>query len=349
MTSWIPAFYFPTTTLIVNDSRESLSRLTNTLDPNIAYITHTSQRDALQAIQTAPISNQLAKGCFSEYSDHDGYPLTNHSVTIDISELYQNIYNPQRFTEISVVVVDATMSGMRSLEFCERINHHMPKKILLGESYEETWLVKAFNAGIIDFYINKNDLYAGKQINKYIKTAQLDYFQTKTKSLNHMLMYSSAQCLADDKFIAFFKQLCIKHNIIEYYLIENTGCFLLISLDGRLSSLIVKNRQDLLLHYELAADNNAPETVLKQLASGQSVPYCWPIHEFYNPDIDWATKLYPANKLQADDLYYYALITTPLQHINSAKLKHYRTYLEHLSTSYKISPRANQLAELADY
>lgn len=346
MRNWIPAFYFPTTTLIVDDSREFLTNFSRTLEPNIAYTTYTSPRDALRAIQSAPTSHRLVKRCFSEYPESNGYPLTHHSVTIDISELYQNIYNPQRFAEVSVVMVDATMPGMNGFEFCECIKNHAAKKILVGEGLEERVIINAFNAGIIDLYVNKSDLYTNKQISSYIKSLQLSYFQTKAESLNSMLMYSSAQCLADDKFINFFNELCLEHNIIEYYLIENTGCFLLTSLDGSLRSLIVKNRQDLFLHYELAVDNNAPECVLRQLESGQSVPYCWPADEFYNSEVEWNNKLYPANKLQANDIYYYALIDTPLQYVNSDKLYSYKTYLEHTARPYEIQQRVNKLTEL---
>jgi CheY-like chemotaxis protein len=345
--NWIPAFYFPTTTLIVDDSREFLSRFSKSLDPDISCLLYTSPRDAVRAIQTTPNSNYLINQCFSEYVENAGYPLTNHTISVDISDIYQGIYNSQRFNEISVVIVDSTMPGMNGFEFCECINNRAIKKILLADGYQERLAINAFNAKTIDLYFNKNDPFLAKQISQYIKSLQRDYFQTKSNSLNEMLAYSSAQCLLDDKFTQFFNQLCAEHHIVEHYLIENTGSFLLVNAEGALSCLIVKNRQDLCLHYELAADNAAPNQVLEQLEKGQSIPYCWPSHEFCHFDNEnWPAKLYPAQKLQGNDLYYYALITVPFsQDIKFDKIQPYSSYLKQRSHELPSSQQFSLLAE----
>ena len=344
---WIPAFYFPTTTLIVDDSREFLSRFSKGLDSNLAHILCTSPRDALRAIQTTPNSDYIINRCFSEYIENAGYPLTAHTVAVDISEIYQTIYHAQRFSEISVVIVDSAMPGMNGFEFCECINNRAIKKILLADGYQERLAINAFNTNTIDLYLNKNDPFLTKKISQYIKSLQNNYFQIKSSPLNEMLAYSSAQCLLDDKFAQFFKILCAEQHIVEYYLIENTGSFLLVNAEGILSCLIVKSRQDLCLHYELAADNDAPRSILEQLENGQSVPYCWPIHDFYQFDNEsWPLRLYPAEKLQGNDLYYYALIKVPFsQGIEFDKIQPYSNYLKQLAHQQQSSQQFNVLAE----
>lgn len=340
---WIPAFKFPTTTLVVDDSREFLVRLSKGLDNDIAYTLYTSPRDALRAIHSTSNSNHLVERCFSEYIDTAGYPLTHHTVAVDISELYMNIYQPQRFNEISVVIVDSTMPGMNGFEFCECINSRMIKKILLADGYQERLAIHAFNAGTIDLFLNKNDPGLHRQINQYIKCLQYSYFQTKAEALNKALIHSSAHCLMDDKFANFFNALCAEQKIVEYYLIENTGSFLLIDAEGNLSCLIVKSRQDLCLHYELAVDNDAPKTVLEQLEKGQSVPYCWPDNEFCHFDeASWLARLYPAQKLQGRDLYYYALVPVPYsEEIEFSKIQPFKAYLKQLQAQ-----RANSVAPI---
>jgi len=344
---WVPAFYFPTTTLIVDDSREFLSRLTKELDKDIAYQAHTSPRDALKAIQTTSNLDYLTKRCFSEYIDNPGYPLTNHTVAIDISEIYHAIYIPQRFNEISVVIVDSSMPGMNGFEFCECINNRAIKKILLADGYQERLAINAFNARTIDLYLNKNDPFLAKQINQYIHSLQDQYFQQKSAPLNETLAYSSAQCLLDEKFAQFFKLLRAQHQIVEYYLIENTGSFLLVDAKANLSCLIVKSRQDLYLHYELAADNAAPKAILEQLQNCQSLPYCWPEHEFCQVDNDgWQARLYPAEKVLGNDLYYYALIpVSESQELERDKIQAYATYLKQQHTSSRIAQACEALTE----
>ena len=344
---WIPAFYFPTTTLIVDDSREFLSRFSKGLDKDLARVHYTSPRDALRAIQTTANSDYLIKRCFSECIENAGYPLTAHTIAVEIAEIYQTIYHAQRFSEISVVIVDSSMPGMNGFEFCECINNRAIKKILLADGYQERLAINAFNAKTIDLYFNKNDPFLSKQISQYIRSLQNNYFQIKTNPLNEMLAYSSAQCLLDDKFAQFFKTLCAEHHIVEHYLIENTGSFLLVDAEGILSCLIVKSRQDLCLHYELAADNDAPRTVLEQLEKGQSVPYCWPTHEFCQSDSEsWPTRLYPAQKLQGNDLYYYALMKVPFsQGIRFDKIQPYSNYLKQLNHPYQTSQQPSLLAE----
>ena len=48
-----------------------------------------------------------------------------------------------------------------------------------------------------------------------------------------MLSVTSPNCLQDKKFADFFIALCEEKKIVEYYLADNSGSFLLLDEDGR--------------------------------------------------------------------------------------------------------------------
>jgi hypothetical protein len=301
----IPAFYFPTTTLMVGNEQETPLALRQSLkQPTLFYNT------ANEVLHTNhSLSKKLVNTCFSEHSDHIGLPLSNHLVSVDISELYRNIYNLQRSSEISVVIADVSTTGF---EFFASISHPHIKKIAVADGHHVHSAVHAFNHKLIDLYLDKSDPLLEQQIRQFNSSLQFSYFQNQCYLLSSMLAQSTAPCLGDEKFSSFFTRLCAEYDIVEYYLVENTGSFLLLDTLGRFKTLIVKTQADLGLYYELAFDSGAPQPILEQLASGLSIPGWRPsLETCYLDDVNWPDQLYAAQQLHGQQVYYYALIDLP--------------------------------------
>jgi hypothetical protein len=81
---------------------------------------------------------------------------------------------------------------------------------------------------------------------------------------------------------------------------------------GEASCLVVKNQQDIYHYYELAMDNQAPARLIKQLQEGEKLPYFWQNDAYYSFEWkEWEKYLYPAQKIQGKEVYYYTLLHQP--------------------------------------
>ncbi|MBS0358765.1 MAG: response regulator [Proteobacteria bacterium] len=329
--SEIPAAYFPSTMFFVDDSREFLINLTLQLEDTMAFQMYDSPHDALDSLYADYRSpDYLSRRCVTEYLDSHACPATNQTVNLNLATIHSEIYNPQRFSEVSVIVVDYAMPGMNGLEFCEKIQNKPVKKILLTGRAHEHSVLDAFNEGIIDCYIEKNTKNVSLAIIQAVKKLQQKYFQQMSALIVGMVSVSSVACLRDPSFTQFFKKICDENNIAEFYLTDSSGSFLLLDKEANLSCLIVKNRQDLNLHYEIALDNKAPESVLDDLKSGRKIP-CFSDSTSLKT-VDWSdpsTFLQPAQVTQGLENYYYTIIQDPLEfNIQKEKIISYREYLK---------------------
>lgn len=331
----IPTCYFPSTALFLDDSRDFLLNFVLQLDESVAYRIFDTPLEALSYLQNKRCElDILSRHCLSEYTEAKNCPLTNHTINLDLAAIHAEIYNPQRFSEVSVVVVDYAMPGMDGLEFCRRMENSNVKKILLTGQADEKLAITAFNEGLIHRYIKKSAVNVAELITKSIAELQLQYFQSMSDMVVRMLSVSSPNCLQDKKFAQLFQQLRLEKGIVEYYLIDNSGSFLMLDQDANVSFLIVKNKHDMRLHYDLALDSGASNEVLDQLASGEKIPGFWQVSSSNPQWMDWSRCLVPAKRFESDDVYYYAYLQGNLFFdIREKKILSYHRYLEEVEAA----------------
>lgn len=328
----IPTCYFPSTALFIDDNRDFLLNFVLQLDESLAYKTFDSPFDALDFIQKKRCEfDMLNKSCLSEYTQAKNCPITNQTINVNLAAIHAEVYNPRRFSEISVIVIDYAMPGLDGIEFCRKIADTNIKKILLTGKADEKVAIDAFNEGLIHRYIQKNDPNAAELITKSIYELQWQYFQAMSEMIVRMLSVSSPICLYDKKFAAVFNQLRAEKGIVEFYLADNSGSFLLLDEDAKVSFLIVKNQSDLSLHHDFARDNGADEQVLNQLTKGQIIPCLWHIA---NGEPEWhelENCFVPAQTIEGDNTYFYAYVHGPvLFDVRQDKILSYHRHLDEL-------------------
>ena len=330
----IPTCYFPSTALFLDDSHEFLLNFVLQLDEGVAYRLFDAPRKALDYIHNKRCALDLArKHCLSEYTAAKNCPLTNqnHTINLDLAAIYAEVYNPHRFSEISVIVVDYAMPGMDGLEFCRRMENSNIKKILLTGQADEKLAIQAFNEGLIHRYIKKSDVNAAQLITKSIYDLQLQYFQAMSDMVVRMLSVTPPRCLYDKKFAQFFHQLCEDNKIIEYYMVDHSGSFFMLDDDANVSFLIVKSEADLQSHYDLALANGASADVLEQLAKGEKIPGFWQANALTQQEQYGFSSLVPANRFISDETYFYAhLQGNVFFDVRQQKILSYHRYLEEL-------------------
>lgn len=327
----IPTCYFPSTALFIDDSRDFLLNFVLHLDEGLAYRMFDSPFDALDCIHKKRCEFEMLNQNLSDNTDAKNCLLTNQTINLNLATIHTEIYNPRRFSEISVVVVDYAMPGIDGLEFCRKIADTNIKKILLTGKADEKMAIEAFNDGLIHRFVQKGDPHAAELITKCIYELQWQYFQGMSEIIGRMLSVSSPCCLNDKKFIEFFQQLRKEKGIVECYLADNSGSFMLLDDDAAVSCLIVKNESDLRFYHDLARDNGADKRVLGQLAKGEKIPCLGPANGLSLEGLDWETCLIPAQVLAGNETYYYAHISgSALFDIRQDKILSYHRYLEEL-------------------
>jgi CheY-like chemotaxis protein len=302
-------FYFPTTCVFVDDSADFLANLSLQLDSQLSYRLFDSPIDALVTLNTQFREMTLAQKYFSRYRYVEDFSLSNHVIDLDLKKIHREVYEEQRFSEVSVAVIDYVMPEIDGLEFCRQMKNPLIRKVLLTGKADEKFAVQAFNEGLIDRFIRKNDVEALTKLNQIITELQREYFHNAQKALSDTLTIGTPRFLHDRKFAALFNSLCTQKKIVEFYLCANPDGMLLLDTHGNASLLLVYTESDMQAQYEIAFDQAAPQALLDELKSGKVVPYFWQGSGHYASTItDWRTCLYPAQQFQGADWYYYALV-----------------------------------------
>ena len=141
-------------------------------------------------------------------TDHDSEE--NLSINFDINGLHQTVYNHNRFSEISTLVVDYSMPSMNGIELCQqikKINKEIRIIMLTGEA-DQTLAVNAFNAGLINKFIVKNNADIVGATLESVLQQQKDYFLSLSDSVLNKKTRQTKRILLnldDQNFIDLFE------------------------------------------------------------------------------------------------------------------------------------------------
>jgi FixJ family two-component response regulator len=323
-------YYHPSTVIFVDDNERFLNSFTLLLSEDLAFRTFSETRAALDFINhshTVPLDQR----CISLMGKSSG------TVRLELALIEQEISNPNRFQEISVVVVDYDMPEMNGLDFCEGIQNPRIKKILLTGVGDEKVAVKAFNEGLIDRFLTKNDPDIARKINAAVLDLQNTYFRDLSTVIQNMLALKSAEFMKDEAFTSLFHSIKAKHDIAEYYYVEEPDGFLMVSRDGSLFRLIVCNESHMDEQLFSIRRLSPPKSIAQQLAQRKALLWLWLPEEDMADDeqFDWHEYLHPASKIEGRQTWYYALVDNPPADIEyDSEASSYASYLAQLDAAH---------------
>lgn len=232
MKSCVPLLYHPTTILLVDDSVEFLETLKIFLSDSFG---HVLEREcpfkALEILNKTPFKKRFYEDCLY-YPEEEKYE--HHSLSVNFLNIHKEAYNPDRFKEISTVVVDYSMPAMSGIEFCQQINNPYIKKILLTGDADEKTAVDAFNQGLIDAYIKKQQIDFPEILEKLLGKFQKTYFSHHSKQIEAVFSPEDQENTPffNPEFKDYFQKVCEGQKITEYYVLEKMGSFLCLDADG---------------------------------------------------------------------------------------------------------------------
>jgi CheY-like chemotaxis protein len=309
MNNKLPLYFFPTQIVFVDDDPRAFEEIRLLLNNDLA--TYSYYHNPHQAINVIN-SNSKAEIFFNKSTTEEIDYNT-------IYQLYNEVYNPNRFNEISCIVIDYDMPGMDGLELCRKIKNPYIKKILLTGAADENLAIDAFNQGLINTYIRKHEPGVYDLLNNHIYSGQQSYFRALTTPPLDIIFKKWATAIFDPKFTIFFKNFIKEKKIVEYYLIDLMGSFLCIAADGTLNVLFMFNDEALdqnleaieeRLYYTSTPAKSLPNGLLEDLKM-KNKALCFPFtgDNMHPHPSEWAEFVYSLQMINGQQPYYIAYVS----------------------------------------
>ena len=136
---------------------------------------------------------------------------------LQLSELRSMVDDLSRHQRVSVAVVDFDMPKMTGVEFCRAIRDLPVKTILLtGKAGLET-AIAAFNEGVIDCFLQKQDANVSARCAARSSACRHEYFAEISEPIKCALALQKPCFFSDPSFIALFNEVSEKNEVVEHY------------------------------------------------------------------------------------------------------------------------------------
>jgi CheY-like chemotaxis protein len=304
----------PTRVVVIDDQEMFLDSLTTNINPDISTKLFSNPFDGLEYLKECKKANFILGDYLKSLKDRDNVgdlerDMISHAYTdIDVFEIHKTVYNPDRFNITTVVIVDYDMPGMSGLDVCRALKGYPFKFIMLtGRATPET-VIQGFNEGLIHRYVSKDAREFYYELHNAIYDLEKMQFQELSKTIINSLSASPVCCLGDQMVAMFFDKFCQDNNIVEYYLVNESGCFLLLDIKGNVSWFVIRNEREMQEHTEVATDNEAPQELIDALRQRKQVLFLFTEEDDSNvPVSGWGDYMHTSTKMEGlTSNYYYA-------------------------------------------
>lgn len=263
----IPMFYFPLKILFVDDDIELLKGYHHLLLPN-KIATENNPHKAV--IELNKNSNKNI-GIFNDISESSMIDLfdTNDAVLGFTFKNIKNLINDkEKYEKYGIIIVDYNMPILNGIELCNKINNLDIIKILLTGEYSPLYAISELNNKTIDYYLQKG-LITNYELSECLKALQLKYFKNITQNFLDVTG-NKFSFLANPEFANLIKILINENNINEYYLLNNTGCFLMVNSQNKFI-LNIYSDSDLNLFQDMYA-KDIDQDIINKVNQRQLIP-----------------------------------------------------------------------------
>lgn len=233
-------------------------------------------------------------------------------MALNLPAIHQQVYNADRFKEIAACVTDYTMPIMNGIEFCEAIADFNCQKILLTGDAGHDLAVRAFNSGVIQKFILKDSIDYTNMVIDALAEQRLNYFIKQSQTLlgaSFDANPNQMRFLFDTEIKRYFDQACNTKGIIEYYLLDEHGSYLMLDMHGEATWFFMKDEKELNKTVEFLEYDNAPESIVNKIKERTHIPFFFSKADFETPFADWEPYLQPVIKsVKTENTRYYISI-----------------------------------------
>ncbi len=146
------ALFFPTKIILIDDDPSFLKTLGLKLSENFLVETYEDPRKALDNIRESQSKFSImdpAALLDENQSDQD-------SSSLNLAKINSIVANQEKYSLVTVVIVDYLMPSMNGIEFLEQVSDFPIMKILLTGNADLQLALDAFNRGVVDKFLVKN-------------------------------------------------------------------------------------------------------------------------------------------------------------------------------------------------
>ncbi len=305
----LPLFYSPPTICWIDDDKLFLDAANNLFENEYSYLSFTNPQEAVAFLDNyQPPSSKI--NFTREFTESDIYDTRNHlPIDINIAEITKLANTAHLKNEIAILVIDNNMPNMNGLEICEKFKNTPFKKILLTGQTSVTEALDAFNNGLIDKFIVK-DQKVSENLQKNISELSYQYFYELTKSLISHLETSKKSPVSDPIFIDFFFSQGTLINMKEFYLIDSHGSFLVKDKSNSTMYFIVMSESDKNDFLKLNDDAfDKVGNLLLKVSRGEEIPFFGIGKEHWEYNYDkWEQYFHPSKVINGKEKYYWTMI-----------------------------------------
>ncbi len=307
MINRVPCFYFPCTTVLIDDDKRLLLSLERVLSKYTLCKPFSKPSAGIEHIKKHCNPTFISDCIVSS----DDAPKNIAQLSIDVYEFHKHMQIKERHKLCSVLVVDYSMPQMNGLDVCRELRDTSIRTILLTGEADEQLAVEAFNEGIINAFVRKDDTNLEEEIITKIKQLQLDYFQQYSDVVYQCLEWITdpSECLKVPEFHDYVRDIIKNNNIIEYYLFDTTGSFIFLDKDGKTSALAVRSEDSMNAAREAIefAEEKVPDKVVKALESDECLLFSGTRDDLSVNISHWMKMLYPASNFNGYYIIFFLL------------------------------------------
>ncbi|MBA2648113.1 MAG: response regulator [Legionella sp.] len=220
------------------------------------------------------------------------------------------IYNPYRFNQVGVIIVDYIMPSINGVDFCKQLRDKPIYKILITAEADKDIAVNAFNEGIIDKFILKSHLDFYGQIRTYIRECSLKYFINCSHSFLTGCNDKLKSLFNNHSYKKLFEIVLIQSQAIEYYLVDSIGSFLFLTKNGEPTWLLISDQDRVNNQVDLLIDYCFPEDSINRLKNKEDLLFLFSENEHKEDLENWNKYIFHSSKL--DEYHNYSVVSGKL-------------------------------------
>ncbi len=328
-------FHHPTSIAIIDDDQYFLESISFYLSDDFLCKTFNLPEQALLHILKQEEMREQNHRFFTDPDKKlppNALQTTDRLIQWEANKLYNFLETPQRFEELSIAVIDYDMPGMNGLELCRQIADYPLKKILLTGKTGTDTVINAFNEGIIDCYLMKQDNNLTEKLHYEILRLQKRYFNYVSNQIKPIRCLENLNFLDDPAFENMFENIIHTRHIDEFYISTSPNGMLLVHKDGNICFLTICKEEQYARHISYAEKLNAPAQLISMLRNQQILTMFPTSNGYYSPELEktWNEYIWPTQKLEGKNTnWFFCLIEDEsLPHSLYGKVFSYEKYVD---------------------
>lgn len=318
--------YHPTTITLIDDNKDFINHLVINFNEVIPCLSFVSPLSALEYFKNSYSHSSFAANCIKNYESVEAQELAS---AIDIQKIQQEIFSKERFSKIAVALIDYNMPALNGIELSKSLKELGILTILLTGEAENELAISALNQGYIDYFVKKTEDNSTDILLEIIKKMEKRYFLKLSSELLSKMPSYILGCLSDPEVAEIFDIICEENKIIEFYICNEMGSFLLADKTGKTTYFVLASEEDMERYYEYANDEEAPSIVIDALKNRTKIPLFYSEQTLNAKPSEWEQYMRPAKKIRGNLNYYYAFTDDcGSNSLSSKNILSYKDYLK---------------------